>query len=114
VDNETIPQQGVESDLRRSYQSTFFGSPTKSEARRVFCDLLAQTNIFSAFAGEGLTPEAGEAKREIGLYLLAMVGMAPSDTADIFSSMDSLVRMFAKNNKAAKAAAAVKHGGEDE
>lgn len=94
--------RGVEDSLRQAYQTVFMGTPTKAQQRQVFCDILAQTQIFTAAKTRGISPEDSESKREIGLYLLTVLGMAPSESKDIFDSMEHLVRLFAKNNRSNK------------
>lgn len=99
---QQILSSRVEDTAREAYHAVFFGKPTAAQQRKVFSDLLAQTHVFTAGRQVGLSAEEVESKREIGLYFLTMVGLAPTETQDIFSSMDKLVRMFAQNNRNTK------------
>lgn len=102
---EQKPPAGVEDDLRFSYRAVFLGNGTKADGRRVLCDLIDQTHLFKAFMSEGVSAEVGEAKREIGLYILAILGLAPSHAENTLDSMDTLVRLFAANKRASEKAA---------
>lgn len=90
----------VDHELRESYRKVFFGLAEPADKRRVFCDLLAQTNFLSTSMTTGETPEASEAKRGVGLYLLTVVGLAPSTKEDIFESLREMTRLFSANQNA--------------
>ena len=90
----------VDVDLRESYQKVFFGIAEPTDKKRVFCDLLSQTGFLSSSTITGETPEAAEARRSVGLYMLSVLGLAPSNKEDIFESMQTLVGLFAQNKSA--------------
>lgn len=94
------PRIGVEDNLRRSYRAVFLGKGNEADGRRVLADLLGQTNVFSSFGS--LSPEAGEAKREIGLYILVILGLVQSESESTLDSLETLTRLLSINKREAE------------